>query len=306
MDESEFDLDIVIRYEDNPILTSADFPVHCNAVFNAAAVKYNGEYILLVRAEGLDGKSRFFLARSKDGYTFELSSEPIFIMGNKEPFKTYEKRGVEDPRITRIDNTYYILYTAYSHFGPCVAVATTKDFTSFNKIAIISEPNNKDAVLFPKKFDEKFVRLDRPAHNSIWISYSSDLRFWGEAKAVMEPRPGYWEMDWIGAGAPPIETTEGWLEIYHGVKNNVYRLGCALLHLEDPSRLIGRSETPILSPRTPYERTGNTPNVVFTCGAIFEKDRNEIRIYYGAADTCVCVCTAKMKNLIKLCLTNNK
>jgi len=294
-------VDLVERYEGNPVITASSIPEPCNAVFNAGATQINNEYMLLLRVEGLEGKSKFYLAKSLNGYDFKVSNAPVFLRSDIEPFKTYEKRGVEDPRITKIGESYYILYTAYSHFGTRIGLAQTDNFQEFERIALISEPNNKDAALFPKKFDNQFVRLDRPTANSIWISYSSDLKYWGEAKAVMETRPGYWDMDKIGLGAPPIETNEGWLIIYHGVKYKVYRLGCALLDLEDPSRLIGRSEIPILSPKTPYERTGDVPNVVFTCGAIHEEN-SEVKIYYGAADTCLCLCTASLDNLLKICV----
>jgi predicted GH43/DUF377 family glycosyl hydrolase len=260
--------------------------------------------VLLLRVEGLERKSKFYLAKSLNGYDFELSKGPVFLRSDIEPFKTYEKRGVEDPRITKIGESYYIIYTAYSHFGTRLSLAKTNDFQEFERIALISEPNNKDAALFPKKIDNKFVCLDRPTGNSIWISYSSDLRYWGEAKAIMETRPGYWDMEKIGLGASPIETKDGWLIIYHEVKYKVYRLGCALLDLKDPSKVIGRSEVPILSPKTSYERTGDVPNVVFTCGAILGEN-NEVKIYYGAADTCLCICTAKLDHLLKICFQYN-
>ncbi|MCW4031875.1 MAG: glycoside hydrolase family 130 protein [Candidatus Bathyarchaeota archaeon] len=297
--------DLVERYEGNPIITSVDIPDPCNTVFNAGATLYKNKYILLLRVEDLEGKSKFYLAESTDGYDFEILNGPVFSKSPMEPFKTYEKRGVEDPRITKIGDTYYILYTAYSHFGPLIGLATTDDFQTFERIALISEPDNKDAALFSRQFNGKFVRLDRPASDGIWISYSSDLKHWGEARAVMEARPGHWDMEKIGGGTPPIETDKGWLEIYHGVKNRIYRLGCALFNLEDPSTLVGRSEVPILSPRTPYERTGDVPNVVFTCGAVLEQNTGEVKIYYGAADTYLCVCTANTDDLVKACLRNN-
>lgn len=302
--------DIVSRFEGNPIITKADIPIPCNTVFNAGATKFKGEYILLLRVEGLDGRSFFCLAKSKDGLKFEIRDKPAMMPSNKEPFKTYEEGGIEDPRITKIGDVYYIVYTAVSQYQGRLAIAATRDFESLERIALISEPANKDGALFPRKFHGRFARLDRPSllgGGDIWISYSKDLVYWGDSQVVMERRPGFWDSVRIGAGAQPIETDKGWLEICHGVKStpsgDLYRLGCALFDLNDPSRLIGRSTIPILSPQELYERTGDVPNVIFTCGVIYEETEGELRIYYGAADTAICIGIAKVKDLIGSCLT---
>jgi len=265
--------------------------------------------LLLLRVETLEGWSCLVLAKGKDGYNFEVEKEPVMKPSKKRPFVTYEKRGVEDPRITHFeDDKYYIFYTAYSKYGPRVALAETTDFKNFKRIGLVSEPGNKDAVLFPRRINNLYVRFDRPHIGptaDMWISYSPDLTYWGKSKVIMEVRPGYWDSDKIGAGAVPIETKEGWLEIYHGVRSTgagkIYRLGCALFDLEDPSRLIGRSQIPIISPREMYERAGDVPNIIFTCGAILE-DNGEVKLYYGAADTHICVATCRLEDLIKSCL----
>jgi predicted GH43/DUF377 family glycosyl hydrolase len=299
--------DLVDRYDSNPIITAQDIAFPCNTVFNAGAVKHNGFYLLLLRVEGLEGKSALYLAKSKDGFSFNIQEKPLLWPSDEEPFKTYEELGVEDPRITKMGDQYFIFYTAYSQYSPRIALAKTRDFSTFERVGLVSQPTNKDAVLFPKKFGHRFVRLDRPStsgRQDIWISYSDDLIYWGDSRVVMEVRPGYWDCATIGAGVPPIETEQGWLEIYHGVRvtaaGRLYRLGCALFDLEDPSKLIGRSRPAILSPREDYERTGDVPNVVFTCGAIVEED-GEVKIYYGAADTCICVATASLQDLIDCC-----
>lgn len=308
MSAKVFKRDIVDRYDDNPIITCKDIPFPCNTVFNAGAVKHNGLYLLLLRVEALEGKSAFYLAKSQDGFYFDVQEEPGMKPSEEEPFKTYEALGIEDPRITRIGDEYLIFYTAYSRYSPRIALAKTRDFSTFERVGLVSQPTNKDAVLFPKKFGQRFARLDRPSmarRQDMWISYSDDLIYWGDSRIVMEVRPGYWDCATIGAGVPPIETEKGWLEIYHGVRvtaaGKLYRLGCALFDLEDPSRLIGRSQPPILSPSEPYERTGDVPNVVFTCGAIVE-ETGEVKIYYGAADTCICVATASLQDLIDCCV----
>jgi len=298
--------EIIERFVGNPIITNKDIPVPCNTVFNAAATVYKNEYILLVRVEGVEGKSTLWIARSKNGKNFEIDKKAALFRSNKEPFKTYEKRGLEDPRIIKVDGIYYIIYTAYSHYSPRLALAKTEDFKHFERIALISEPVNKNAVIFPKKFGGRYVRFDRPMATGIatWVSYSYDLIHWGDSTVIFETRPGYWDADKVGPGAPPIRTKKGWLLIYHGVKNTsagpIYRLGVALFDLNNPAKIIGRSEEPILSPTEGYERIGDVPNVIFTCGAILEKD-GEVKIYYGACDTYICLAITHIDDLLSLC-----
>ncbi len=275
--------DIIHRWEGNPAITVDDIPFQCNSVFNAGAIKIDGETILLLRVEDLKGRSVFALARSSDGFHFTVDSKPALEPSLDEPFRTYERRGIEDPRITELDGKYYVVYTAYSKYGACLAIARTEDFKGFERLGIISEPENKDGVLFPRKIGGRYVRLDRPLAGSIgniWVSYSEDLKLWGDARVVMTPRPGYWDSDRVGASCPPIETPQGWVEIYHGVKNTaggpVYRLGVAMLDLEDPSKVIGRSAVAVLSPREYYERVGDVGNVVFSCGAVVNGFNNSV------------------------------
>ncbi len=172
--------EIVERFAENPIIINKDIPAPCNTVFNAGAAVYKNEYILLLRVEGVEGKSTLWIARSKNGKNFEIDKKPALFRSNQEPFKTYEKRGLEDPRITKMDGIYYILYTAYSHYSPRLALAKTEDFENFERIALISEPVNKNAIIFPKKFGGRYVRYDRPMATgiAIWISYSDDLIHW--------------------------------------------------------------------------------------------------------------------------------
>ena len=296
--------DFLHRWEGNPIITLEDIPFRCNTVFNGSPVKINNEYLILLRVEGQQGYSFLALARSDDGYHFEMDPEPVMMPKKSGPFAVYEARGLEDPRITFLDGVHYILYTAASEYGSRIAIAKTKDFKTYKRIALISEPGNKDGVLFPEKINGKYARLDRPVANdigSIWISYSEDLIHWGHHEIVISPRPGYWDSTRIGASVPPIKTHKGWLEIYHGFKMTpggpIYRMGTVLLDLENPSRVIARSKEAILSPREKYERVGDVNNVVFACGAIVEPN-NEVKIYYGAADTCVCVATTDLDELI--------
>jgi predicted GH43/DUF377 family glycosyl hydrolase len=302
--------DLLHRWERNPIISQRDIPFRINTVFNGSPVKLNGEYLMLLRVEGQQGYSFFALARSGDGFHFTVDSVPCMLPAEHEPWKTWESNGIEDPRITPIDDVYYIVYTAVSDFGHRIALATTKDFQRYERVALISGPSNKDGVLFPEKIDGCYAMFDRPLGKgvgAIWISYSPDLANWGRSECVMTPRARYWDSWRIGASAPPIRTDRGWLEIYHGVKMTVsgpiYRVGTALLDGEDPSRVIGRCLAPVLSPREEYERIGDVRNVVFACGAVVESD-GEVKVYYGAADTSICVATCELTELIESCLVS--
>jgi len=297
--------DFLHRWEGNPIITLEDIPFRCNTVFNGSPVRINNEYIILLRVEGQQGYSFLALARSDDGYHFEMDPEPVMMPEKNGPFAMYEAKGLEDPRITFFDGVHYILYTAASEYGSRIAIAKTKDFKTYERIALISEPGNKDGVLFPEKINGKYARLDRPIARdigSIWISYSEDLIHWGHHEIVISPRPGYWDSTRVGASVPPIKTNKGWLEIYHGFKMTsggpIYRMGTVLMDLENPGRVIARNKEAILSPREKYERVGDVNNVVFACGVIVEPN-NEIKIYYGAADTCLCVATTDLDKLIE-------
>lgn len=302
-----FGRDVVERWYKNPIITLDNVPFPCNTVFNAACAKLGDEYILLMRVEDLAGRSVFALARSDDGYHFKVDPTPAMEPAKEEPFRSYERRGIEDPRITYLEGEYYIMYTAYSRYGARLALAKTSDFKSYKRLGLISEPENKDGCLFPRKINGRYVRLDRPyggGIGNIWLSWSDDLLHWGDSEVVMTTRGGFWDTDRIGASVPPIETPEGWLEIYHGVKvtsaGPIYRMGAVLLDLENPAKVISRSAVPILTPREYYERVGDVGNVVFSCGALLE-DEGRLRIYYGAADTSICLGFAQIDELVEQC-----
>jgi predicted GH43/DUF377 family glycosyl hydrolase len=297
--------DLLHRWRRNPILTIEDIPYRCNTVFNGTPVKVGDEYLMIVRIEGQQGYSFFALARSGDGLHFEVEPTPCLMPSNREPWKTWEENGIEDPRLTVIDGEYYMMYTAVSRYGHCIALAKTEDFEHYDRIAIVSEPGNKDGVLFPEKIKGLYARLDRPFGHDVgcvWISYSPDLVHWGKSEFVFAPRSRFWDAYRIGASAPPIRTDRGWLEIYHGVKwtsaGPIYRMGTVMLDLDNPAKVVGRCLSPLLSPREDYERIGDVGNVVFACGAIVEPD-DEVKIYYGAADTSICVAMATMDEIIE-------
>ncbi len=306
-------MSLVKRYEGNPILTKNNVPYPVATVHNAAAVKFNNEYILLFRSHLLNGRSIIGIARSKDGFNFQVSPEPFITPATEGEFKIYEEYGVEDPRITFLENEYLITYSAYSQFGVRIGLAKTKDFKSLERIAFITESDNRNVVIFPEKFNGLYARLDRPHTDiipwSIWISYSPDLIHWGNSKIIIKPQMYHWDEMKIGPGVPPIKTNYGWLNIYHGVfstmDGNIYRLGVALHDLNDPAKVIGVADDWILQPEEIFETTGYVHNVVFSCGAIPEDD-GTIKIYWGGADSVICVGEAKIEDLVNLCLNKSR
>jgi len=302
---------IVKRYKDNPILTKDDVPYPVETVHNAGVVKHDGRYIMLFRSHRRNGHSVIGLAESKDGFHFKVREKPFLEPATEGIFAEYEEYGVEDLRICKIDNEYLLTYNVYSRHGVRVALAKTKDFESIERIALITQADCRNVVIFPEKFDGRYARLDRPHLDgspwSIWISYSPDLIHWGDSRVIMKPLKYHWDEMKIGPGATPIKTAKGWLHIYHGVFSTmagaVYRLGVALHDLKDPSIILAVADDWILQPEDPWELTGYVPNVVFTCGAIAEDD-GTLKIYWGGADTVMCVGIAKIEDLVELCLTH--
>ncbi|MFH1592434.1 MAG: glycoside hydrolase family 130 protein [Candidatus Woesearchaeota archaeon] len=298
---SKLDLEQMIkRHEKNPIITASNMPFPCNSVFNAGAIRHNGKHILLLRVQDLTTVSHFVVAKSNDGIKFQIRNEYAV-----SPDKGHNEKGVEDARITEIAGTYYIPHTAYSPQGPGVSLAVTQDFQTFKRKGLILYPDTKNAVLHPEIVNEEFLLYHRPMENrNIWVAFSKDLKYWRSGQEPILHHGQGWNEIKIGPGAVPIRTEEGWLHILHGVQGpTIYRLGVALFDLKDPTKLIRVSKTPILSPRKDYERIGDVPNVVFTCGAIPESD-GTVKIYYGGADTCICLATAKIEELVDIALNH--
>lgn len=301
---------LVKRYEGNPILTKHDVPYPVETVHNAAVVKYHDHYVMLFRSHLRNGRSIIGLAESDDGFHFRVHPEP-FLTPTAEPrFTPYEEFGVEDPRICPMDDTFLITYSAYSRHGVRVALAKTEDFTRVERIAMITQADYRNVVIFPGVFEGRYARLDRPHSDispwSIWISYSPDLIHWGDSQVLMKPLPYHWDEMKIGPGATPIRTDRGWLHIFHGVFQTmdgaVYRLGAALHDLDNPACILGVADDWILQPEEPWEVTGYVHNVVFTCGAVAEPD-GSLKLYWGGADTVMCMGTATISELVDLCLT---
>ena len=302
---------IINRYPYNPILTKDNVPYPVATVHNAAVIKPQDKYVMIFRSHKLNGRSILGKAVSNDGYNFEVDKKPFMVPAVQGIFKEYETYGVEDPRIVFLDGEFLITYSAYSRHGVRIGLAKTKDFETVERYSLITESDYRNVVIFPGKFGGPYARLDRPHSEispwSIWISYSPDLKYWGESKLIMRPMQYHWDEMKIGPGAPPIKTPRGWLHIYHGVfptmDGCVYRLGAALHQLDDPSKVIAVGDDWILQPEEEYEITGYVHNVVFCCSAVPEDD-GSVKIYWGGADKVMCVGTVNLEALVDHCLDN--
>jgi predicted GH43/DUF377 family glycosyl hydrolase len=244
--------------------------------------------------------SHLHIARSTDGQNFTIDPEPFITPTGKD-----EQYGVEDARITYIDGVYYIYYVAVAPHGYSTVLARTTDFKTIERLGIIFPACNKDVSIFPRKINGNYIALHRPdpspyAKPSMWLAYSKDLLHWGQHQFLIQTRKGLWDSSRIGAGNVPIETENGWLEIYHGADNdNNYSLGLLLLDKDDPSKILFRSEQPFFAPEHDHEKNGFFRNVVFTNGTIQpSKENNTLYMYYGAADTYICGADFKIKDLL--------
>ncbi len=242
--------------------------------------------------------SHFRLARSKDGIHFNIDEKPWLVAKDY-----YESFGVEDPRVSKIGETYYINYTAVSPSGTVTKLISTKDFKRIKRHGIIFMADNKDVAIIPEKINGEYYVINRPTSESfkrpeMWISKSKNLTAYYGHKLLAAPRIGLFDSGRIGASCVPFKTKHGWLEIYHGAtKDNHYCLGVMLLDLEDPSKIIAWSKEPIMLPEASYETHGFMPNVVFTCGCYVKDD--VVHIYYGAADETLCYATVTVADLFK-------
>ncbi|WP_440948798.1 glycosidase [Methanosarcina sp. T3] len=301
--------ELFVRHKKNPILTIEDWPYQANSVFNPAAAIVDGKILLLVRVEDHRGISHLTVARSNNGINgWEIDPEPTFV---PDPINYPEEiYGIEDPRITYIDELgkWAVVYTAFSDSGPLPAIAFTEDFRNFERMGPALPPENKDAALFPVRFNGKWAMIHRPVpaiHSmkaNMWISFSREMEAWGGHQVLLYAREGgWWDAYKVGLCPQPIHVPDGWLIMYHGVRPTTptisYRLGLALLDLEDPRKVLRRSEGWVFGPLKLYERSGDVNYVVFPCGWVVVKD--ELRIYYGSADTSVSMASAKMSDVLE-------
>ena len=295
------------RHATNPILTAQDWPYPAHTVFNAGACQIGNETVLLVRVEDRRGHSHLCAARSANGVDGWVIDEEPTLRADPDNYPE-ELWGIEDPRITFVEElgTYAIAYTAFSKWGPGVALALTEDFRSFERCGLVMQPDDKDAALLPRRIDGNFALIHRPMTDSgahIWISFSPDLRNWGSHKLLLRARKGgWWDANKVGLSPPLIETPRGWLMLYHGVRQTpagcLYRLGVALFALDKPERCLLRGDSWIFGPEAPYECRGDVGNVTFPCGYTLGADNDSINLYYGAADTSVALASGSVRQLL--------
>lgn len=242
--------------------------------------------------------SHLRMARSDDGKHFEIDESVQIVPADK-----YEQFGVEDPRVVKIDDTYLITYSAISRHGVTSNLITTKDFKEFDRKGPLFVPDNKDIAIFPEKVRGQYVAFHRPSVSmlgkpDIWIAFSDDLIHWGNHQAIMYGREGKFDSQRIGCGPEPIKTDKGWLELYHGSDDKAYYMGAVLLDLDDPTKVVARSEEPILTPEEPYELEGFFANVVFANGQIVHDD-GKIYLYYGGADAFMAGCETSIDEIFE-------
>ena len=306
------------------VLTRSDIPaiapncIDVSSVFNPGAIKFDGRYILLLRVQNRGRETFLMKAESADGVNFTVERSIVHFAG----IETVKEKiyHIYDPRISRIDGRFYIMFAMDMDAGCALGLGVTDDFISYRFLGIVSDGDIRNGVLFPEKVNGKYLRYDRPnkvqlangtaSGSTIYLSESDDLLTWRSVGPVMGGRFHYWDEN-IGSGPPPVKTREGWLHIYHGVamhfaSANIYQAGVALHPLNDPQQVLHRSRYNILEPREIYELTGQVPNVVFPSGMIVEQFDDEgyalpespVLVYYGAADTVVGLAYSTVQELI--------
>ena len=320
----------VKRYENNPVLSSADLSYPSSLVFNAGVAKYRNQYVMVFRNDvGFAPDSRkdihinLGIAFSDDGKQWKPAPHPWLETAGRHP----ELERIYDPRLTVIEDRCYICFAADTRFGVCGGIGLiSEDFSSI-EILSISPPDNRNMVLFPEKINGKFVRLERPfpeyslnyrEHFDIWMSTSPDGRHWGESRIVLSHADVPFCNSKIGPAAPPVRTAQGYLTLFHAVWkdtgkdlscwdlgcgtrwNKTYYAGLMLLDPDDPSKVTGLCRKPLLAPVEKYELEGFRGSVIFP-GGMIQEDSGEVKIYYGAADTVECLATASVEELLAMC-----
>jgi len=299
---------VVWRSARNPIIPRDLLPTS-NSIFNSAVVPYNDAFAGVFRCDDTSREMRLHAGRSQDGVTWQLNPERIHFACNDADCDCAEvnRWGYGyDPRVVWIEDRYYVSWCNWFH-GPTIGMAYTHDFETFYQLENAFLPFNRNGVLFPRKIKGNYAMVSRPSDNGhtpfgdIFYSESPDMRYWGNHRYVFGTAGG-WQSTKVGAGPIPIETSEGWLMIYHGVLTScngfVYSAGVALLDLDQPWKVIARSRHYILSPQTAYECVGDVPNVVFPCAALCDADTGRLAIYYGGADTVVALAFGYVTDLI--------
>lgn len=312
-DRPEGCTDVVWRYNGNPVLGWNPIP-RAARIFNSAVLAENGEFIGVFRADQKNGRATLFSGSSKDGLAWNIGPDPIqWVDEHGKPNPTSY---AYDPRLVRIDDTFYIVWCDDMR-GASIGLGRTSDFKVFTRMPNPLMPFNRNGVLFPRRVNGKYLLLSRPSDSGhtpfgdIFLSESPDLIHWGKHRFLMgKGGQGWWQGVKIGAGPIPIETTEGWLLFYHGVSTTcngfVYSFGAVILDIDDPGKVKYRTRDYLLTPEKLYETTGFVQNVVFPCANVCDADTGKIAIYYGAADTCTALAFAQIDELIEYIKANSE
>ena len=298
------------RYKGNPIITAKAVP-RANSIHNSAIVRFDGGYVGIFRIDEIDFNFTLHLGRSKDGIHWAIEPDILEMEVNDTYLERRDR--TYDPRITKIDDTYYITWCVDSPQGPYIGLAKTANFKTFERMENPLPPSNRNCVIFPRKINGEYAILHRPSDRGhtpfgdMFYSTSPDLIYWGNHRFVFGVLPNGWQSTKVGPGPRPIETSEGWLLIYHGVWTScngyLYYAGAVLLDLEEPWKVLYRTKDYLLAPTEPYERIGDVPNVIFPSSAIV--DKGIIRLYYGCADTCISMAEAKLNDVIEFVKTHS-
>jgi beta-1,4-mannooligosaccharide/beta-1,4-mannosyl-N-acetylglucosamine phosphorylase len=305
---------IVWRHDSNPIIDKNPSKTIVR-IYNSAVLPYGDGFVGVFRADHRNALPHLYFGKSKDGLKWEIEEEKIKWMDIEG--KPFDPKYAYDPRLVKIEDTYYIIFCTDFGGAPTLGLGITKDFKEFTRLENAFVPCNRNGVLFPKKFNEKFLLLNRPSDlghtpfGDIYISESPDLIYWGRHRKVMtKGGSGWWQDLKIGPGPIPIETTEGWLLFYHGVvrtcNDYVYSMGAAILDIDNPSKVLYRTKGFILTPEEEYETVGYVPNVAFPCATLHDAETGRIALYYGAADTYTAVAYTRVDELIEYIKENSE
>jgi beta-1,4-mannooligosaccharide/beta-1,4-mannosyl-N-acetylglucosamine phosphorylase len=299
---------VVWRSSRNPII-HRDQVERSNSIFNSAVVPFGDGFAGVFRVDDTTRVMDLHAGRSSDGIDWQIGAQTISWKASDRRVGEIQEHFVHayDPRVTWLGDRYYVTW-CNGYYGPTIGVGYTHDFETFHQLDNAFLPFNRNGVLFPRRVKDMYLMLSRPSDNGhtpfgdIYLSESPDLIHWGRHRLVMQPRAWTWESTKLGAGPTPIETPEGWLLIYHGVLTScsgfVYSMGAALLDLDEPWKVTARSRDYLLSPQVPYEQIGDVPNVVFPCAALLDRPTGRLTIYYGGADTVVCLAHGYLPELI--------
>ena len=305
-------IDTIWRYDQNPVIRRDLIPCS-NSIFNSAVVPYKGGFAGVFRVDDKRRASRLHFGTSADGLAWKINNDPIKMIPDDKRTKEVANpiAGGYDPRVVWIEDRYWVTWCAGNH-GPTIGVAWTKDFKKFYQMEHSFLPYNRNGVLFPRKINGKYLMLSRPSDNDhthfgdIFVSESPDMIYWGRHRHVMAKGLG-WGWLKIGAGPIPIETSEGWLMIYHGVQRScsgfVYSFSAALLDIDEPWKVLKRPAEYLLAPQTLYECVGDVPNVAFPCATLLDQKTGRMAIYYGCADTVVGLAFGYIEDIINFCKT---